>query len=510
MHGQNSNSYDEHGITQDNYTGFPLAYIPPNNPPSQNSHSDPPSQPPFQPQLLESFQQQQPFEEGLDIFDQHNSLEHRQLHQPQTFVQQEVSSQYLTPQPSSEPLLFSLPLVQSSQFQVMPQSQLLPQMQGSIGLDVMTSFETQSQSSVQSHPQMLTDFFSGSMQNFEMSAMSEVETPQQDIVPTAFGAQNFPHNDVPGQDTPRLSKSHLGSAETLGNGKKIDLDLVSAFRDRLLPRSYFFFRGSRELEHCVSILNQEALNDVHIAIGRMWPAFSISDIELKYSMLINMEIKDSSMTQRTFEYRLENRLTQLLQSLGCDLHRIFSIREDLMSIYNKKVSEIADRIGIQPLLNQICSTGKKVVILCRAGGKGIGNIYTGHFYFSVKTKERNQVHAPLKIAIYIYGFLQSSAAMDYGDVLEVTEQVSEDGNDQLLRIVMEHMSCEANDMVYIRNVGYHGNSMTPDGMLLVDIRAGGARPRAFYSTHELRYVVDSHTTLARILAGDLDVLQRNH
>ncbi|KAF7902531.1 hypothetical protein EAF00_002434 [Botryotinia globosa] len=349
----------------------------------------------------------------------------------------------------------------------------------------MTSFETQSQSSVQSHPQMPTGFFSGSMQNFEMSAMSEVETPQQDIVPNAFVAQDSPHNDVPDQDTPRLSKSHLGSAKTLGNGKRIDL--ISAFRDRLLPRSYFLIRCKEDLEREVSAVILEALDDVHTAIGRMWPAFSTSDIKLNYSTLIVSQKQDSSIAQRTFEYRLENRLTQLLQNLGCDLHRICNIREDLMSIYNKKVSEIAYRIGIQPLLNQICSTGKKAVLLCRARGKHI-------------------VHAPLKIAIYISGISQSSGVMDHGDVFEVTGQVSEDGNDQLLRVVMEHMSCKANDMVYIRNFGYHGNSMTPDGILPVDIRTGGARPRACYPTDELRYVVNSHKTLAHILAGDLDVL----
>ncbi|TGO10259.1 hypothetical protein BTUL_0140g00260 [Botrytis tulipae] len=506
MHGQNSNSYDEHGNTQNNYIGFPPVYIPPNNPPSQNSHSNPPSQRPFQPQLLESFQQQQPFEEELENFRQHNSLEYRQLYQPQTFVQQQVPSQCLTPQPSSEPLLSSLPLVQSSQFQLMPQSQPLPQLQGSIGLDVMTSFETQSQSSVQSHPQMLTDFFSGSMQNFEMSAMSEVETSQQDIVPNAFGTQDSPHNDVPGQDTPRLSKSHLGSAKTLGNGKKIDLDLVSAFRDRLLPRIYFLFRGSRELKHCVSILNQEALNDVHIAVGQLWPAFSMTDIKFKYSKLLSMQKQNSLMAQKTFEYRLENRLTQLLQYLGCDLHRICSTREDLMSIYNKRVSKIADHFGIKPLLNRLCSTGKKVVFLSRARGKNIGNFYRGYFSFSVETKERNQVHTPLKIPIYIHGISLSYNAMDHGDVFEVASQVSEDRDDQLLRIVMEDLSCNANDTVYIRNSGYHSEGMATDGILLVDIQAGGQGPRAFYSTHEMRYGVNSHMTLARILAGDLDAL----
>ncbi|KAF7910924.1 uncharacterized protein EAF01_002433 [Botrytis porri] len=497
MHDQYSNSYDEHGNAQNNYTGFPPVYIPPNNSPSQNSHSEPPHQS-SPPQLLESFQQQQPFEEVLENFGQHNSLEYQQLHQLQTFVQQQVPSQYLTPHP------YSLHLIQSSQLQSMPQSQPLPRLQGSIGLDVMISFETQSQFSVQSHPQMLTDFSSASMQNFEMSAMSEVENPQQDIVPNAFEAQAFPHNDVLGEDTPRLSESHLGSTEFIENGT--ESDSVSAFRDRLLSRSYFFFRWSRDLEHRVSILTLEALNDVHIAIGRLWPAFPISDIKLKYSTLTDMQKQDSSMAQRTFEYRFENRLTQLLQYLGCDLHRICSIREDLMSIYNKRVSEIADRIGIQPLLNQICSTGKKVVFLCRARGNNIGNMYKGYFYFSVETKERNQVHAPLKIPIYIYGISETTDVMDHGDAFEVAGQVSEDTNDQLLPMVMEHLSCKANDMVYIRKLGYHSRCMTPDGILLVDIQAGGKKPRAFYSIHEMRYGVNSHTTLTRILAGDLDAL----
>ncbi|THV52936.1 hypothetical protein BGAL_0064g00280 [Botrytis galanthina] len=328
--------------------------------------------------------------------------------------------------------------------------------------------------------------------------MSEVGNHQQDIVPKAFGAQDPPYNDASGQETPRLSKSHLASAKTVGNGTKIE---VSAFRDCLLSRSYFLFRWSRDLESCVSALILEALNDVNSAIREMWPAFSLFDIKLKYLTLIDMQKQDSSMAQRTFEYRLENRLTQLLQYLGCDLHRICSIREDLMTIYNKRVSEIAERIGIQPLLNQICSIGKKVT-KCN----NIDNIYRGYFYFPVETKERNQVHAPLKIPIYIYGISQDSHLMDHGDVFEVTGQASEDRNDQLLRIVMEHMSCKANDGVYIRNIGYHGKSMTRDGILLVDIRAGGARPRAFYSTHELRYAVNSHTTLTRILAGDLDAL----
>ncbi|KAF7961001.1 hypothetical protein EAE96_000670 [Botrytis aclada] len=88
MHDHNSNSYGEHGNTQNNYIGFPPGYILPNNRSFQDTHACPPSQQPSQPQLRESSQQQQPLDEGQEIFGQHNPLERRQLHQPQTFVQQ--------------------------------------------------------------------------------------------------------------------------------------------------------------------------------------------------------------------------------------------------------------------------------------------------------------------------------------------------------------------------------------------------------------------------------------
>ncbi|TGO29332.1 hypothetical protein BPAE_0016g00560 [Botrytis paeoniae] len=471
MHGQNSNSYDEHGNIQNNYTGFPPNYIPPNNPPSQNSHSN---QRPSQHQLLESSQQQQPFEGGQENFGQHNSLERRQLHQPLTFVQQQVPYQYLTPQPSSKPHPYSLPPIQSSQLQSMPQSQ---PSRHSIGLDVMISFKTQSQSSVQSHPQMPTDSSSDSMQNFEMSAMSEVEKSQQDIMPNTFGAQASPQNDASGQDTHRLSKSHLGSTETIENGTK--RDLVSAFRDRLLSRSYFCFRWNRDLEHILSIHISEALNDVHIAIGQLWPTFSKSDIKLAHSMLINMQYQDSSMAKRP-------------------------------------VSGIADSIGIQPLLNHIYSTGKKAVLMSRGKGKNSDRVYKSYFYFPVETEERNQVHAPLKIPIYIYGISESFGARNRGDIFEVVGQASKDKDDQILRAVMEDLSCKANDIVLMRNNVHDTEPMTLDGILLVDIQTdiqtGGTTPPALYFTHGMRYEVNSHTTLTRILAGELveDAFWRNH
>ncbi|TGO49619.1 hypothetical protein BCON_0205g00140 [Botryotinia convoluta] len=179
MHDHNGISCDECGNTQNNYIGFPPGYIPPNNPPSQDSHSNPQSQQPSQPQLLDSSQQQQPLEEGQESFGQHNSLESQQRHQPQAFVQQQVPSQCLTPQPSSKLHPYSLPPIQSSQLQSMPQSQPLPRLQDLIGLDIMISFKTQSQSSVQNRPQIPTDFSSGSMQKFEMSALSQVEKPQR-------------------------------------------------------------------------------------------------------------------------------------------------------------------------------------------------------------------------------------------------------------------------------------------------------------------------------------------
>ncbi|TGO79590.1 hypothetical protein BELL_0028g00160 [Botrytis elliptica] len=341
MHGQNSNSYDEYGNTQTNYTGFPPSYIPPNNPPSHTSHSDSPSQQPSQPQLLEPFQQQQPLEECQESFGQHNSFERRQLHQPQTFIQQQAPSQYLMPQPSSKPLPYSLPSTQSSQVQSMPQSQPFSQLQDPIGLDVMNFFEAQSQSSVQSHPQMPMDFSSDSLQNFEMLAMYEVENRRQDIVPNLFGAQASLQNDASGQDTYRLSRSHLGSTDTIGIGSI--RDLVSAFRDRLLSRSYFVFRWSRDLERTLSTLISEALDDFVVFC------------------------------------------------------------EDLMFIYNKRVSGIADSIGIQPLLNHIYSTGKKVILMSRDRGTNSDRVFKGYFYFQVETEEMNQGHAPLKIPIYIYG-----------------------------------------------------------------------------------------------------------
>lgn len=325
MHGQNSNSYDEYGNTQTNYTGFSPSYIPPNNPPSHTSHSDSPSQQPSQPQLLEPFQQQQqqPLEECQESFGQHNSFERRQLHQPQTFIQQQAPSQYLMPQPSSKPLPYSLPSTQSSQVQSMPQSQPFSQLQDPIGLDVMNFFETQSQSSVQSHPQMPMDFSSDSLQNFEMLAMYEVENRRQDIVPNLFGAQASLQNDASGQDTYRLSRSHLGSTDTIEIGRI--RDLVSAFRDRLLSRSYFVFRWSRDLERILSTLISEALDDVHTAIGQMWPTFSKSNIKQAHSLLIKLQNQDPSLAKRPFEDLLKNRLTRLLPYLGCDLHLVCSI-----------------------------------------------------------------------------------------------------------------------------------------------------------------------------------------
>ncbi|KAF7961002.1 hypothetical protein EAE96_000671 [Botrytis aclada] len=205
------------------------------------------------------------------------------------------------------------------------------------------TFKTQPQSLAQSHPRMPTGSSSGTMQKPEMSVLSEVEKPQQDIVPNAFGAQASPQNDASGQDTQRLSKPHLGITKTIVNGTK---KLVSIFRDRFRLRSHLLFCCNRDLERLVSTLNLEALNDVHIATGQLWPTFSMSNTKLIYSMLINMQYQDPSMAERPFEYLFENRLTWLLEYLGCDSNRVCSIRKNLMFIYNQKVSRIADSIGI--------------------------------------------------------------------------------------------------------------------------------------------------------------------
>ncbi|KAF7941968.1 hypothetical protein EAE99_000019 [Botrytis elliptica] len=469
MHGQNSNSYDEYGNTQTNYTGFPPSYIPPNNPPSHTSHSDSPSQQPSQPQLLEPFQQQQPLEECQESFGQHNSFERRQLHQPQTFIQQQAPSQYLMPQPSSKPLPYSLPSTQSSQVQSMPQSQPFSQLQDPIGLDVMNFFEAQSQSSVQSHPQMPMDFSSDSLQNFEMLAMYEVENRRQDIVPNLFGAQASLQNDASGQDTYRLSRSHLGSTDTIGIGSI--RDLVSAFRDRLLSRSYFVFRWSRDLERTLSTLISEALDDVHTAISQMWPTFSESNIKQAHSL--------SFAGQETFV--------------------VFC--EDLMFIYNKRVSGIADSIGIQPLLNHIYSTGKKVILMSRDRGTNSRN-----------RGDESRPRPSKNSDIYIW-YLRRLGFRRLRESLQEFWTSFKGNDDQMLRTVMEDLLYKANDMVLIRNNGYGTEPTILDGILLVDIQTRKKRPPVSCSTLQTQYKVDSHTTLTNILTRELlveDVLWKYH
>ncbi|ATZ49902.1 hypothetical protein BCIN_05g02990 [Botrytis cinerea B05.10] len=118
MDDHNGISYDEYDNTQNNYTYFPPGYIPPNNPPSQDSYSDPQSQQPSQPRFLE-FPQQQPLEEGQESPGQRNCLTSEMRHQPQAFIQQQLPlpSQYLMTQPPSRPQSYSSPPIQSSQLQ---------------------------------------------------------------------------------------------------------------------------------------------------------------------------------------------------------------------------------------------------------------------------------------------------------------------------------------------------------------------------------------------------------
>ncbi|KAF5868545.1 uncharacterized protein Bfra_012191 [Botrytis fragariae] len=293
---------------------------------------------------------------------------------------------------------------------------------------------------------MSTDSSSGSMRKIEKSALSEVEKPQQEIWYLLFETVFF----------------HAATFVSVGTET---WNIFSQFTFRKLSMTYI------------------------LPSANCGPHFL-----------------NPSMAKRPFEYLLENRLAQLLQCLGCDLHRVCIIRKTLMFICNQRVSGIADSIGIQPLLNHIYSTGKKVVLMSRGKSKNSDRVYRSYFCFPVETEERNQVYAPLKIPIYIYGISESFDARNHGDIFEIVGQAFKVKDDQMLRAVMEDLSCKADDMVLMRNNVHDTESMTLDGILLVDIQTVGTRPPTLYSTHEMRYGVNSHTTLTRILAGDLDVL----
>lgn len=364
----------------------------------------------------------------------------------------------------------------------------------------MDPFSAQSQFSLRSHSQLPTDFSSGSRQNSEMSALSQVEESEQVIVANAFRAQVSPQNDTTGQETRRLSESHLGSTETIENDT--NRNMVSTFRDRLLSRNYFLIRWDRDLEQVVAGLTHTALNDVYVAISQLWPALSKSDIDHAYSMLVSMQNQDPSMASRSFGYLLENRLTRLLQHLGCDLYRVCSVCEDLMSIYNKRMSKIADRFELHALVSRICSAGKKVVFMSRGGGRNSNRIHKSYFYCPVETKEQNQVYAPLKIPIYIHNISQSFGVANHGERLEIVGHASNDPDDQLLQVVMEDLSCKANDMVFMRYNAYQNANTTMDGILVVDINTGVAIFPTLYSADGTRYTVNSHTNLTHILAGE--------
>lgn len=183
-----------------------------------------------------------------------------------------------------------------------------------------------------------------------------------------------------------------------------------------------------------------------------------------------------------------------------------------MFICNKRVSGIADSIGIQPLLNHIYSTGKKVILMSRDRGTNSDRVFKGYFYFQVETEEMNQGHAPLKIPIYIW-YLRRLGFRRSRESLQEFWTSFKGNDDQMLRTVMEDLLYKAIDMVLIRNNGYGTEPTTLDDILLVDIQTRKKRPPVSCSTLQTQYKVDSHTTLTNILTRELlveDVLWKYH
>ncbi|KAJ8066450.1 hypothetical protein OCU04_005509 [Sclerotinia nivalis] len=309
--------------------------------------------------------------------------------------------------------------------------------------------------------------------------------------------------DHNGDNSIHLSKLDNAEAMEVGNGHNPASDL----RGQLLSRNYFVFYLGRSLITNYSIINAATLRSVCHYINRILPTVTAQDISKAYMNLVDMEKHNPAMDGKSFDYRLRNRFVRLAQYLGFDSTRVADICQKLVVIYNSRpanVEMLEDGLGFQPLITHLYSLRKKVIFMADFKGNNGDAMFKGHLdLLMAETINMVQIPIPCMLArapVYMRNVSGDHILMT-GDVLKTPATVSGSKEDQVLKMVMEDLSCKEDDTVFMGNSAHHIEPLTLRGLLQVDL-TGPMGQSQLSSTQGMRYKVDTYTTLKKILADE--------
>ncbi|KAF7856987.1 hypothetical protein EAF04_009747 [Stromatinia cepivora] len=309
--------------------------------------------------------------------------------------------------------------------------------------------------------------------------------------------------DRNGDNSIHLSELDNAEAVEAGNGHNPTSDL----RSQLLSRNYFVFDLGKSLITNYSSINATTLRSMCHYINRILPTVTVQDIGKTYMNLVNMEKHNPAMDGKSLDYRLRNRFVRLAQYLGFDSARVADICQKLVVIYNSRPANaemLEDGLGFQPLITHLYSLRKKVIFMADFKGNNGDAMFKGHLdLLMAETINMVQIPIPCMLArapVYIHNVSEDHIPMT-GDVLKTPPIVSGSKEDQVLKMVMEDLSCKEDDMVFMGNSAHHIEPLTLRGLLQVDL-TGPIEQSRLSSTQGMRYKVDTYTTLKKILADE--------
>ncbi|APA09793.1 hypothetical protein sscle_05g045630 [Sclerotinia sclerotiorum 1980 UF-70] len=305
-----------------------------------------------------------------------------------------------------------------------------------------------------------------------------------------------------GDNSAPLSKSNNDEALGVGNGHNLASDL----RGQLLSRNYFVFHMDKGFVLSYSNLNATALSYVLYYINQILPTVKREDIISTYKTMVQMEMSDPAMDGKSFEDRLIYRNAALLKHFHLDPMTIPDICHRLVvTCSNRTVPVIMlnDGRGFQPLIALLCLLKKKVIFMADFEGDSGDAMLKGHLDL-VLTNTINMVGIPAlsvlaRAPVYIRDFFGVNNPM-MEEVLKAPAMVLGSKEDQLLKRIMEDLSCKEDDTVFVGSSTYPFEPPTLPELLQVDTTALKEDSQVS-STQRMRYKVDTYTTLEEILAG---------
>ncbi|CAD6441850.1 d8ae8dd2-8c54-4fa4-9f6c-38a87970c203 [Sclerotinia trifoliorum] len=258
--------------------------------------------------------------------------------------------------------------------------------------------------------------------------------------------------------------SELNNNEAFGVGN--EHNPASDFRGQLLSRNYFVFHLGKGLILSYTNLNVCAVRYLCHYVSQILPTVKVWDIIKSYTTMVVVEMHDPAMDGKSFEYRLRNRLVALAQYFGFDQTRVADICQKLVVICNKRtvnVDLLDDGLEFQPLIAHLHSLKKKVIFMADLKGNIDDAMFKGHLdLLMADTINMVQIPIPCMLArapVYIRNFSGGHVPM-MEDVLKVPAMVSGSKGDQVLKMVMEDLSCKEDDTVFVSNSANHIGPLT--------------------------------------------------